>query len=99
MSDTLLRTDLSRFPEFERLLDEMEAKGAERALLRGCDRLAIVTLVHRDNELSTDADDTVHAPDPERLFDIFSIGESSEPSDIEHHKDEYIADAIQRRPT
>lgn len=97
MSDALIPLDISDSPEILRLVEEMERSGVGRLLLRGSTQLAVMTLVTPQTVGSQGEQLVLDTHDPTLLFEIFGIGEADEPSDVEHHKDKYIADAIQPR--
>lgn len=93
MSAKLIPLDISKSPELERLVEEMERSGVGRVLVREGEEVAVLTTT------STSGRAKRHRTpkDPRRVLDIIGRGASSEPSDIAHHKDEYIADSIRPR--
>jgi 6-phosphogluconate dehydrogenase (decarboxylating) len=95
MTKDAIEIDISSSPDLTRLAEEVEQSGVARVLVRDGVEIAVVSPVRTE---------PVNAPqrrsprrDPRRALNIVGAGASGQASDIARHKDEYIANAIDRR--
>ncbi len=94
MSRELLSIDVTASPELLRLAEEVQRSGVGRVLRRGDHDIAVITPIERagNQEESARPSEAARA-EHDCILNIIGIGESAEPTDIAHHKREYLADA------
>ncbi len=95
MAPILAPYEVADSPDLERLLDEIEQTGRGRLLVRNGNPVAVVQPVGPRPHLPRKRE--VSRPEDDPLLSIIGSFSSDEPTDIANFKDEYIADAIERR--
>lgn len=91
MSNELISIDISSSPELSRLVDEVEQSGVGRLLKRGDESVAIVQPFRQRGSRRR------YRPEDDPLLGIIGMLDDGPPTDIATFKDEYLADAIERR--
>ncbi len=101
MSRELQAVDIAASPDLLRLAQEVERTGVGRLLKRGDQDIAVLTPVQppaaRPKGPRRRASST--AAERDSILNIIGIGESAVPTDIAHHKDEYLAEAYDIKPS
>jgi hypothetical protein len=95
MARELATYDVIAHPTIDELLDEIERSGEGRVLVRNGNPVAVIQPASPRPRLPRKR--KVSRPEDDPLFSISGIFASEEPTDIARFKDEYIADAIERR--
>jgi hypothetical protein len=95
MSAEPIRVDVTNSPDLLHLVEVVEQGGVSCVLVRGNEEIAIVSPLHHDTSAARGR--PRRSREPERILNIIGIGASGEPTDVAQHKDEYLADAAERR--
>jgi hypothetical protein len=100
MSNQLEPIDITTSPEILRLAEEVERSGVGRLLKRGDRDIAVLTpVVSRETGAKRARRPATASAERDSILNIIGIGESAEPTDIAHHKHEYVAEAYDvKRP-
>jgi hypothetical protein len=94
MSIELQPIDVTASPELLRLAEEVQRSGIGRILKHGDREIALLTPVEPAEMKSGRTRSRAQQPrERDSILNIIGIGESTEPTDIAHHKREYLADA------
>src|SRR5438067_13199482 len=96
MEERMQSRDISTIPEVLRLAEEVDASQTPLMLTDGDRVVALLTPVESSTENPRPHAD-LGGRTPDSLLNIIGIGESKEPSDVEHHELEYLAEAYETR--
>ena len=95
MSAELIPIDIESSAELLRLVEQVERTQAAYALVRAGETVAILTPV--PHQTAPTRHSRKQRIQPEVVLNIVGMGASAEPGDIGRFKDQYLADAIDRR--
>lgn len=96
MSNELIPVDVSSSPDLSRLVDEVERTGVGRLLQRGGRSVAVMQPLSESERLE-DGSSTGYRPENDPLLDIIGALDGGDSTDVATYKDQYLADAIERR--
>jgi hypothetical protein len=96
MEERIKSRDISTIPEVLRLAEEVDASQTPLMLTDGARVVALLTPVGDPAERPVLQEDRPRRG-RDSLLNIIGIGASREPSDVEHHEMEYLAEAYEAR--